>query len=149
MGLCPGTACACLCRGGVTSKDNGCHRDKHRKCMGGSGARRDIPGVGVVIVPICSLLSIIVFPLQHPWGLKRPTCIPSPFSNSSFIYSFYSSTNSIAFSWRVTPPYAFDLCSPINHIYWCNSSLLRQEEQYCVPPVSFAFIPLVSAAFSL
>lgn len=36
-------------------------------------------------------------------------------------------------------------CAPINHIYWCNSSLTRQTEQYC-NLVPFALLPLVSAA---
>lgn len=58
---------------------------------------------------------------------------------------FYSFTHSLVFGWRATPPCAPG-CVPINHIYWCNSSLVRQEVQYCVPQchlLSFHYCLLV------
>lgn len=109
--------------------------------MSGKGTKGNIISVCVVIVLIYSLTSLVVFLLQHSCSQVSLQHLPDYFTD----LLFYSFTHSLVFGWRATPPCAPG-CVPINHIYWCNSSLVRQEVQYCVPQchlLSFHYCLLV------
>lgn len=72
-------------------------------------------------------------------------CLCNTFQINFTDLLFYSFTHSLVFGWHATPPCAPG-CVPINLIYWCNSSLVRQEVQYCVPQchlLSFHYCLLV------
>lgn len=101
--------------------------------------RRSKMSAGGNIICVCAVIapSVVVCLFKHPWSHV-------PVRANTFHQFLCFMDGHTALCCVCTQ---FQPVHPLTIFYWCNSSLVSQEERYCNPLVSFAIIPLVSQAF--